>query len=140
MTEKTIQICGHDVKMRYCAAAETGYEQLSGKSIATFVPTFGTNEKGEQVITEPAKAVTDDYLKLAISAIVAAYSRTGEEPPITSEDILYEARPEDVTTLLNTVVELRIEWYGVSKVVTDAEAAEAPKKGDNLEEGEKPKN
>ena len=33
--------------MRYCAAAETGYEKISGKSSAVFLPKLGKNEKGE---------------------------------------------------------------------------------------------
>ena len=137
-SEKTINICGKDVKMRYCAATETGYEQLSGKSVATFIPTFGKNEQGEDVITKPAEATTHDYLMLAVSAIVAAYSRNGEEPPVSTEDILYEATAEDTKTLLETIVELRSDWYGVPKVVMDADNAQKPKA--DGEEEEQPKN
>ena len=32
-TEKTITICGKEVKLLYCAATENGYEQLAGQSI-----------------------------------------------------------------------------------------------------------
>ena len=117
IAEKTITICGKEVKMRYCAAAETGYESLSGKSIAVFSPTFGKDEDGNDIITEPAKATTQDYLTLAVSAIVAAYARGNEEPPVTSEDILYDASPTEVAELLTTVVMLRVEWYKVPEVV-----------------------
>lgn len=137
-SEKTIKICGKKVKMRYCAATETGYEQLSGKSVATFIPTFGKNEQGEDIIVRPAEATTHDYLMLAVSAIVAAYSRNGKEPPVTTEDILYEATAEDTKTLLETIVELRSDWYGVPKVVMDADKAQKPKT--DGEEEEQPKN
>ena len=103
--------------MRYCAAAETGYESLSGNSIAVFSPTFGKDEDGNDIITEPAKATTRDYLTLAVAAIVAAYARGNEEPPVTSEDILYDASPTEVAELLTTVVALRVEWYKVPEVV-----------------------
>ena len=136
-TEKTINICGHDVKMRYCAAAESGYEQLAGKTIAVFIPTFGKNEQGEDVITKPAEATTYDFLALASAAIAAAYANDNQEPPVTTEDILYEASPQEVTTLLNTVIELRNEWYGIPKVVQEADKAEAPK---TENEEERPKN
>ena len=117
IAEKTITICGKEVKMRYCAAAETGYESLSGNSIAVFSPTFGKDDDGNDIITEPAKATTQDYLTLAVAAIVAAYARGNEEPPVTSEDILYDAAPTEVAELLTTVVMLRVEWYKVPDVV-----------------------
>ena len=117
IAEKTITICGKEVRMRYCAAAETGYESLSGKSIAVFSPTFGKDDEGNDIITELAKATTQDYLTLAVAAIVAAYARGNEEPPVTSEDILYDAAPTEVAELLTTVVMLRVEWYKVPEVV-----------------------
>lgn len=135
-TEKTINICGTDVKMRYCAAAEAGYEQLAGKPVTVFVPTFGKNEKGEDIITKPAEATTYDFLELASAAIAAAYAKDEQEPPISTKDILYDATPQEVTLLLNTVIELRNEWYGIPKVVNDADKNEAPK----TDEGETPKN
>ncbi len=33
-TEKTIQILGKDVRLRYCAATENGFEQLRKKSVS----------------------------------------------------------------------------------------------------------
>ena len=130
MTEKEITICGKKLKIRYCAATETGYEQLSGRSVAVFFPTLGKNEKGEVIIKEPSKATTYDFLMLAISGIAAAYSRHDEEPPLSSEDILYDASSEDTALLLNTVVELRNAWHNVPKVVAEAEQAPAKDKED----------
>ena len=72
-TEKTIKICGKDVIMRYCAGAETGYEILSGKSSDVFVPTVAERDKnGKPIKFDPPKAMTDDYIKLATAAIIAA--------------------------------------------------------------------
>ena len=121
--------------MRYCAAAESGYEQLAGKQISVFIPKFGKNDQGEDIIVKPAEATTYDFLTLASAAIVAAYSRNDETPPITTENILYDASPKEVTHLLNTVIELRNEWYGVPKVMADADKAEGTNK-----DGEQPKN
>ena len=118
IAEKTIQICGKDVRMRYCAATETGYESLSGKSINVFnsTPTdFDTD--GKPTAFDPPTAATQDYLTLAVAAIVAAYARNEEEPPVKSEDILYDATPQEVSNLLTTVVMLRLEWYKVPDVV-----------------------
>ena len=118
IAEKTIQICGHDVKMRYCAATETGFESLSGRKIDIFTSTpTEWDTDGNPTQFDPPTATTQDYLTLAVAAIVAAYARNNEEPPVKSEDILYDATPQEVSNLLTTVVMLRVEWYKVPDVV-----------------------
>lgn len=134
MTQKEITICGQEIKMLYCAATENGFERITQKSTAVFVPTFGKDGKGEIVVTAPPTATTEDYLSLAIAAIVAAYSYNDEEPPIESKTILYEATPDEVKLLLNTIIELRNEWYGVPKIVEDTLKKEAEAQKDNTEE------
>ena len=120
MTERTINICGHEVRLRYCAATETGYEQISGQSADIFIPNFEKDEDGSIINVTP-RAKTDDYLKLAIAAIIAAYARTNEEAPVTADDIIYEAKPTEVTRLLTTVMELRNAWYEVPAIVKPEE-------------------
>ena len=88
--ERNIHICGKDIRMIYCAATENGYEELSGKSIFSFVPTVTKNDKGEDEV-QPAAATSKDYMMLSIAAIIAASEQAGVEVPITSKDILYEA-------------------------------------------------
>ena len=134
MTQKEITICGHEIKMLYCAATENGFERITKKSTSVFVPTFGKDEKGELVVTAPPTATTEDYLSLAIAAIVAAYSYNDEEPPIDSKNILYEATPDEVKLLLNTIIDLRNEWYGIPKIVEDTLKKEAEEQKDSAEE------
>ena len=55
-TEKTITICGKEVKLLYCAATENGYEQLAGQSI-----------------NDLDFRKQSDLLKLALAAIISAY-------------------------------------------------------------------
>lgn len=117
MTEKKINICGKDVRICYCAATENGFEQITGKSISIFVPTFGKDEKGKTIITEPAKALSGDWMFLGIAGIIAAYSRKEQEPPIDTDRVLYDASPEDVATLITTIIELRTAWYKVPEIV-----------------------
>lgn len=119
MTEKIITINGQQVIMCYCAATENGYEQISEKSISVFVPTFGKDEEGNTVVTEPAKATIGDFVALGYAAIVAAYAKRKEQAPVSIEYILYEATPEERNELLETIVELRTEWYQLTKVVED---------------------
>lgn len=125
MTERKITICGKEVTMVYCAATENGFEQISGKSIACFVPTFETNDKGKTVIKEPAKAMIGDYVMLAVAGIVASYTKKKEEPPISSDEILYEATPQERNDMLAAVTELRNEWYGITAVVEETLNKEA---------------
>ena len=134
-TEKTIQICGKDVIMRYCAGAETGYEILSGKLSDVFVPTVTErDDNGKPIKFDPPKATADDYIKLATAAIIAAYDfRSDEhhtvEPPVTIKDILFSASPSEITSLIQTVVELRTKWYAIPSTVPETEFEEEPGKG-----------
>ena len=123
ISEKTIQICGKDVQMRYCAAAETGYERLSGQSSDIFVPEVERDDEGN-ITNVKQRAKADDYIKLAIAAIIAAYARQNEESPITADDIMYDATPQEVTTLITTVIELRAKWYEIPSVVKQYEPAD----------------
>ena len=99
-TEKNITICGKDVKIRYCAATETGFERLAEKSISEI--DFSKQE---------------DLIRLAMSAVIAAYERDGQEAPITSKDILFDAKPDELIELFKSVLELRVNWYNVPIVV-----------------------
>ena len=100
MTTKEITLCGQQVKLIYCAASENGFEDLSGKSI------------NDLDFTK-----SKDILNLSLACIVAAYTAENQEPPIKSEDILYDATPQEISELLTTVIMLRVEWYTVPDVV-----------------------
>ena len=102
MITKEITICGQQVKLLYCAASENGFEDLSGKSI------------NEMDFTK-----SKDIMNLAVACIIAAYTSEKQEPPISSEYLLYKATPKELTDLYLTVINLRAEWYGVPKTVAD---------------------
>ena len=139
MTSKTIKICGKDVEIFYCAATENGYERMSGKEINVFLPTFKKNENGETVIDKMPEATSEDYIILAIAGVVAAATYRKQEPAITSDDLLYEAKPTERNELVTTIIELRNEWYGVPKVVEEQLKQEAEQAGANDGKAE-PKN
>ena len=98
--EKTITICGKEVKMRYCAAAETGYEQMSGKSI-------GDSDFKAQ----------EDLIRLCFSSILSAYLRSDKQPPVTITDILSDAKPKELVDMFTTLAEIRKAWYEVPSVI-----------------------
>ena len=116
MNEKTINICGKEVRLRYCAATETGFEQLAGKSIGDF------NSQ-------------EDLIRLSVAAIIAAYQREGQEPPIESKEILYDAKPAEIIELFKAILEARAAWYNVPLVLKESIKAEQVNQSD-----EAPKN
>ena len=117
--------------MRYCAAAETGYESLSGNKIDVFLPTpTKWDDEGNPTDYIPQAAKENDYLTLGIAAIVAAYARENQGPPITGEDILYDATSKEVAELITTVAMLRAEWYNVPAVI-EPEMEQDGKQGKN---------
>ena len=130
MKKATIKICGKKVDMLYCAAAETGYEKLSGKSSEVFIPKRAmsgdqpVNDSDGNPIYNAPEAMLDDYIKLAVSAIIAAYAREGKDAPITTKDILYDATAYDVTTIVSTVSRLRNEWYTMPAALQNDEISE----------------
>ena len=130
MKKKTIKICGKEVDMLYCAAAETGYEKLSGKSSEVFIPKRAmsgdqpVNDSDGNPIYNAPEATLDDYIKLAVSAIIAAYAKDGKDAPITTANILYDAGPNDITTLVATVARMRNEWYTIPAALQNDEISE----------------
>lgn len=130
---ETITLCGKKVKIMYCAATETGYETIAGKSSQVFLPTvLERDENGNITKSEPPAAVLDDYIKLALAGIIAAYDSEDKKSPVTGKDIIYHATSGEITNLISTIVRLRAAWYNVPDVV-------APDK-QQTEGGEQPKN
>lgn len=120
--------------MRYCAAAETGYEALAGKPSTVFMPIIeGRDADGKPTDVKPSPATTDDYLKLALAAIIAAYARNNEEAPVTAEEILYDATPQEINELLLSVAKLRNNWYHIPDVVPVSETDEKPDDSKNVQ-------
>ena len=113
--ERKVKIQGKDVSLLYCAATENGFEELRGKSIHDI--DFNSQQ---------------DLIILGLCAIVSYYSKKGEEPPVTSETLLYDATAKELIELVKTVAEMRVEWYGIPAVIKEDDE---PKEGE-----EKPKN
>lgn len=130
MAERTIKIGNQDVRMMYCTASETGYENMTGKSVEVFLIRPIYDEDGKQTGFEPQLATLSDYITLAMASIVAAYAAKDQEPPINSNYVLFEATAEEAKLLVDTVAELRAEWYHIPDVV----------KTDKQDKDEKPKN
>jgi hypothetical protein len=115
---RKITIIGREVEMIYCAASETGFEDLAGKGADIFNPIPVPDENGDIKELLPPPATTKDYIYLAIACIVAAAAMKDEEAPDLTKDILYKATSEEIKMLVKTVVELRMEWYHIPTTAT----------------------
>ena len=126
--------------MMYCTASETGYENMTGKSVEVFMVRTMYDEDGKQIGFEPPLATLSDYITLAMASIVAAYAAKDQEPPINSNYVLFEATAEEAKLLVDTVAELRAEWYHVPDVVKTNEPKEKEEQSPNQEKGEQSPN
>ena len=124
--------------MRYCAATETGFERLSGKSADVFIPDVKKDEKGKVKEVIP-RASQEDYIKLAFAGIIAAYTRKEADSPIAADDILFEATPTEIVTLITAIVELRNAWYKVPETIVP-ETDENEKEEDDGKNVQQPAN
>ena len=115
---RKIEILGRDVEMLYCAATETGFEDIAGKTADIFNPIPVLDKDGKVKELMPPPATTKDYIYLAVACIVAAYASRGEEAPNLTNDILYNATPAEVQLLTKTAIELKLEWYKVPTTAT----------------------
>lgn len=120
-----------EVRMLYCAASETGFQALSGETIDVFTPVLDKDDKGKIVVKEAPRATDLNYIQLALASIVAAYERDGEKPPVTTEDILYNATRDEVLQMVKTIVEMRTEWLFVPSTIQDEMKSQ---------QGDRPKN
>ena len=104
MKEKKINICGKEVGIAYCMAAEQGFEEISGKSFADFDP-----------------KMQRDLLALLSACMVAYAQAHDEEAKVTGKDILFNATPTEIADALSALARLRVEWYDVPVTVEQPE-------------------
>jgi len=124
-----------DVIMRYCVHTEIMFSELVDhkKDITIFNPEAVTDANGKITYGMP-KATDDDYIKLSLSAIMAAYEARGEKETITVKDIYFHCTREQVQEMIKAVMLLRVDWLNIPKAV------EEKLKAANKEKGKKPKN
>ena len=102
---------------------------VAGTLLAALVAYLSSDDEKQNT---SAQATTDDYVKLANAAIIAAYTKDGQEPPIDTNYLIYEATPEEITELIKVVVQARNEWYHVPEVVApETKEEKKPRKGKN---------
>lgn len=126
--EKTIHIMGRDVMLRYCAATETNFEKISeGRSSNVFSATVEKRDKeGKPTKINQPEATSDDYIKLGIAAIIAAYDYREQKSPISVKEILFETTPDEINVMVLAVMELRLQWYTTPKTIPDNDTDQKP--------------
>ena len=107
-----------EVRLLYCAASETNFQAISGKTMEVFSPEFEKNDEGKYVVKALPTATDMDYIQLAMGCIAAAYDCDGEESPVKVEDLLFQASREELTALVETVLRMRNDWLQVPATVS----------------------
>ena len=124
-----------DVFMRYCVRTEVMFGELTNheKDITVFNPQPITDEQGNTTFGIP-KATDDDFVKLSLSAIIAAYEARDEDAPITVKDLYFHCTREQTQEMAKTIMMMRVDWLNIPKPVGDKLRAA------NKEKGKKRKN
>lgn len=114
MKHRVIKVCGKEVGVAYCMATEQAFEELTSKSIRELDANKGL-----------------DLLLLCLAASIAYDQRHKKDSGLTLDDLMFEAAPAEITSLVAAVAELRNEWYEVPNTLpNDAkpeEEEDAPK-------------
>jgi hypothetical protein len=97
MKKGNIQIAGKEVTVAWCYATEIAFMKYTGNDINNFDA------------TNPEHIV---YMILA--ALMAYYQSKNEEPPVKDENLMYEAKPQEIVDALKVIFDLRNQWYEVS--------------------------
>jgi hypothetical protein len=102
------------------------------KTVDVFNPTFETVD-GKIQIKEPPKATEDDYYKLIMSAIIAAYEArsTNGHPvkePVTMKDLLFCSARQQLVAALQAVIDLRAQWLAVPDAIKPETQEEGERK------------
>ena len=96
MTTRKITIAGKEVTLAYCYATEIAFRKYTGVAIDQF-----DAQNPEHV------------LYIIISAIIAWSQSRGEEPAIKDDELMYNAKPQELIDTLTEIFKLRAEWYEV---------------------------
>lgn len=120
MKEKIITIAGQKTGAAYCYATEIAFSRYTGKNI-------------EDAFREGQPVSPEDVLYLILSAIVAYYESRNEQPPVESTSVIYKATPQEITSAVTEITNLRLAWYNLpplEKIKADKEAEKAKEEGE----------
>lgn len=129
MTKKTITICGKEVTLAYSFATEIAFYDLAGQDFSQFFKTIAANLAGKEPtavnVTAAVAAVPPKTRIMAILAsIISYYDGQGQEAPLSDNELMREAGPDDIFVALATVMQLHNEWYRIPA----GEPADKPEK------------
>lgn len=101
MLKKEITITGKTVILAYCYATEISFLEQTGTNFTDFIASHANG-----------KSVNPKQMASAVMAAAKAWSDySGDTPPITEKDLIYEATAEEVQQAFLTVIELFTEFY-----------------------------
>lgn len=125
MKTKEITICGKQVTLAYCYATEIIYKDITGEDLIDFV------QHAIACIREQKDPDAKRTLSVILSLSMAFdqwQSEDGKEAPqqLTLKELMNEAAPAEIGMALLAVLDLRKQFYHVSK--SDEEEVKAEDK------------
>lgn len=120
MIQKEVKIAGKKVTLAYCYATEIAFKDLSGEDISDFI-------KDAYISINDSKMPDAKKCIYAILAAILAYSNAkNEDAPVSDNDIMNNATPEEVGNAIGTIITLRAQFYHIPTGEEDKDKEEKP--------------
>ena len=122
MITKEITLCSRQVNIGYCYATEIAYKDLTDENIIDYI------KEAIECVQQQRDPDTKKTIFAIIACMMAYYQEKGEEVPLKSEDLMYEAQPAEIGMAILAIVNMRAEFYRVPKDEPE-DTAPSEKKG-----------
>ena len=109
MITKEITLCSRQVNIGYCYATERAYKDLTDENIIDYI------QEAIECVQQQRDPDTKKTIFAIIAYMMAYYQEKGEEVPLKSEDLMYEAKPAEIGMTILAIVNMRAEFYRVPK-------------------------
>lgn len=107
MIQKEITIAEKKVNIAYCYATEIAFKDLAGEDIADFI------KDAYLSINDNRMPDAKKCIYAILSAILAYSNAKNEDAPISDNDIMHNASPDEVGNAIGTIISLRAQFYHI---------------------------
>ena len=123
MITKEITLCSRQINIGYCYATEIAYKDLTDENIVDYI------KEAIDCIQQKRDPDTKKTIFAIIACMMAYYQKKGEEVPLKSEDLMYDAKPAEIGMAIFTIINMRAEFNRVPKDEPADPAPDGNRKG-----------
>ena len=109
MITKEITLCSRQVNIGYCYATEIAYKDLADENVIDYI------KEAVDCIQQQRDPDSKKTIYAIIACMMAYYQKKGEEVPLKSEDLMYDAKPAEIGMAIFAIINMRSEFYHVPK-------------------------